>query len=83
MNIARNPNRNAGRATPAASKKQAKKFIRGKSGPAAARELVGVLINFDRELLDRITQAAREMGLNRSAFIVSAAAEKLRPLERA
>jgi hypothetical protein len=73
--IAKNPR-------PSAKDKKTDKFIRGSKASAPARKLVPVLINFNRELLDRITEAARESGLNRSAFIVSAAAEKLRAIER-
>jgi hypothetical protein len=74
MSIARKP-------TPITKETKTKRFIQG---PAAASdgklELQPVLINFDKALLGRIDSTARSMGLNRTAFIVSAAAEKLRSL---
>lgn len=70
MTIARNPRR-------ALKEKKVEKFINAKNGIIPARDLVPVVINFDRDLLERVTAGARRMGLNRSAFIVSAAAEKL------
>jgi hypothetical protein len=76
MTIARNPRR-----TPKTARdKKAEKFIRGKNGTPPPRELKAVPVNFDVGLLERIDLAARDLGLNRSAFIVSAAGEKLRSL---
>jgi hypothetical protein len=46
-----------------------------------ARNNVRVITGFDAEFLARLDRAARSMGLNRSAFIVSAVAERLRELE--
>jgi hypothetical protein len=60
-------------------------FIRnaGKTnGAGARRKLVPVWVNLDQELLDRVNDMAKVMGLNRSAFIVNAVAEKLRQLEQ-
>jgi hypothetical protein len=42
---------------------------------------VPVIINFDRALLERLDRRAKNMGLNRTAFVVNAAAEKLLQLE--
>ena len=71
MAIARNPIRNR---KPEIRDQQAEKFIRGNTGGAPPRELKPILINFEISLLDRIDAAARDAGLNRSAFIVGAVA---------
>lgn len=62
---------------------QAAEFIggAGKNGQAKL-ELRAITVNVDRELLERIDSMARLMGLNRSSFIISATAEKLRQLEQ-
>ena len=79
MAIARNPIRNRKTGT---GDKEAEQFIRGNNGGAPPRELKPILINFEISLLDRIDAAARDAGLNRSAFVVSAVSDKLRQLER-
>jgi hypothetical protein len=79
MTIARNPKKDV---DPARFK--AARFIRNAetAGAGAKRKLVPVWVNLDRELLDRVNGMAFAMGLNRSAFIVNAIAEKLRQLEQ-
>jgi post-segregation antitoxin (ccd killing protein) len=75
MTIARNPKKDV----------DAARFIRGArktDGAGARRKLVPVWVNLDQELLDRVNEMAKAMGLNRSAFIVNAVAEKLRQLEQ-
>jgi hypothetical protein len=72
MSIARKP-------TPINKESKAKKFIQGPADDGKL-ELQPVLINFDKALLARIDSTARSMGLNRTAFVVSAVAEKLRAL---
>jgi hypothetical protein len=75
MTIARNPKKDV----------QAARFIRGArktDGAGAKRNLVPVWLNFDQQLLERVHDMAKTMGLNRSAFIVNAVAEKLRQLEQ-
>jgi len=43
-----------------------------KTAPGSAgRDLVPVLINFERSFLARVDERARERGLNRSAFIIA------------
>ncbi|HEY2351963.1 MAG TPA: hypothetical protein VGH83_05600 [Candidatus Acidoferrum sp.] len=80
MTIAKKPAKKSAKETKAA------KFITdaGKNGRASQDrlDLVPVLVNFDRGLLTRVDAMAKEMGLNRTAFVVSASAEKLRALER-
>lgn len=64
---------------------KADKFMRaGAASPAAngTREFKPVLINFERNLLQRIDVLALKMGMNRSAFIVNAVAERVLKLER-
>jgi hypothetical protein len=65
---------------------KADKFMQaGAATPAAAngtREFKPVLINFERNLLQRIDALALKMGMNRSAFIVNAVAERVLKLER-
>jgi hypothetical protein len=64
---------------------KANRYIAAGSPPAvdakAPRDLVPVIINFDRNLLERLDRRAKSMGLNRTAFVVNAAAEKLLQLE--
>jgi hypothetical protein len=81
--IAKKPKLSNGGAT---TTTKANKFIAmGTAPPAngtAKRELRDVIIGFDRSLLERIDEKARQMGLNRTAFVVNAVAEKLIALER-
>jgi hypothetical protein len=76
MTIARNPKKHVD--------VDAARFIRKAKtdGAGARRKLVPVWVNLDQELLDRVNDMAKAMGLNRSAFIVNAVAEKLRQLEQ-
>lgn len=63
---------------------KANRYIAAGSPPPdvkAPRDLVPVIINFDRALLERLDRRAKNMGLNRTAFVVNAAAEKLLQLE--
>jgi hypothetical protein len=55
---------------------KADKFIHAGNGKAP-RDLVPVIISFDRDLLARLDRRAKSMGLNRTSFVVNAAAEKL------
>jgi hypothetical protein len=61
------------------------KFIAGGASangtPRGQFNLVRVAMNFDQELLNKVDQTARSMGLNRSAFIIIAVNEKLRQRE--
>jgi hypothetical protein len=75
MTIARNPKKDV----------DAARFIRNAdktNGAGAKRTLVPIWVKFDQELLDRVNGMAKAMGLNRSAFIVNAVAERLRHLEQ-
>jgi hypothetical protein len=64
---------------------KANRYIAAGSPPPAdvkaPRDLVPVIINFDRALLERLDRRAKNMGLNRTAFVVNAAAEKLLQLD--
>ena len=67
--------------TRAPKKKSATKFIgQAESEPAGRRRLVPVTVNFDIEFLERVDRVAKQMGLNRSAWLINAAAEKLHHL---
>ena len=46
------------------------------------RELRDVLIGFDRALLERIDRAAQNMGLSRTAFVVSSTAKAVMIFEK-
>jgi hypothetical protein len=70
---------------PKTSAAKAATFINAKApnGSAAVKlDRKPVLVNIDGALLERIDAMAREMGLNRSAFIINSVAEKLRALEQ-
>jgi hypothetical protein len=58
-----------------------RKFIQRDPESPARLDMVPVMLNLDRTLLERINDMARQMGLNRSAFIVYSVSEKLRSLE--
>lgn len=75
--------------SPPSKDSKASKFIRAGSGPAAAaspengrRELKPIVINFPLPLLERIDQAAGNMGLNRTAFVILAVNERVLKSER-
>jgi hypothetical protein len=57
-----------------------RKFIQRDPESPARLDMVPVMLNLDRTLLERINDMARQ-GLNRSAFIVYTVSEKLRSLE--
>jgi hypothetical protein len=59
------------------------KFLRGNGSAPPKLDRLPIMINFDRNFLDRIDRVAQEMGLNRTAFITNAVAEKLIVLEKA
>lgn len=77
MAIAKNPKRN----TPDATDQQAEAFISGAGQPAGASQKdqnkKPTMIRIAPDLLERIDRAAKRLGISRSAFIVSSAAEKL------
>ena len=82
MAIAKNPRRNR----PAHVETAAESFIAGAGqGPAAEKPRDGnrvpIMIRIDPNLLERIDKGAKRLGLTRSAFIVSSAAEKLELME--
>jgi uncharacterized protein (DUF1778 family) len=47
------------------------------------RDLVRVITRFERDLLQRVDAAAADQGLNRTAFVLNAVAERLRVLKAA
>jgi hypothetical protein len=77
MAIAKNPKRNA----PAVTDHQAEAFISGAGQQPGASQhdqnKKPTMIRIDPDLLERIDRAAKRLGISRSAFIVSSAAEKL------
>jgi len=81
MAIAKNPKRNQG----AATDREAEAFISGAGQPPAAKEREAnkkpTMIRIDPDLLERIDRGAKRLGISRSAFIVSSAAEKLERME--
>ena len=81
MAIAKNPKRNHN----AATDRDAEVFISGAGQQAPARERDAnkkpTMIRIAPDLLERIDRGAKRMGLSRSAFIVSSAAEKLERME--
>jgi hypothetical protein len=61
------------------------KFIAGAAANGAPRgqfNFQRIVTNFDQELLNRVDNLARGMGLNRSAFIIMAVSEKVRQMEK-
>ncbi len=76
MAIAKNPKRS----TLAPTERRADAFISG-AGRATDSETSEnkkpVMIRIAPEMLDRIDRAAKRLGISRSAFIVSSAAERL------
>jgi hypothetical protein len=82
MAIAKNPRRNRSANVETA----AETFIAGAGqGPAAEKQRdankVPTMIRIDPNLLERIDKGAKRLGISRSAFIVSSAAEKLEQME--
>jgi hypothetical protein len=83
MAIAKNPKRNQGVAT----EREAEAFISGAvlhvSGKGRDANKKPTMIRIDPDLLERIDRGAKRLGISRSAFIVSSAAEKLEKMESA
>jgi hypothetical protein len=80
MAIAKNPKRN----TDTSTDRQAEAFI-----SSAGQQLTDerdpnkkpIQVRIDPDILTRIDRAAKRLGISRSAFIVSSAAEKLERME--
>lgn len=83
MPIAKNPKRNR----PADAEQQAQAFISRVAAPAATEtpeedeNKKPIMIRCDPKLLDRIDQAAKRLGISRSAFFVSSAAIRVESME--
>ena len=83
MAIAKNPKRNS----TATSEQSAEAFISGAGKPPAnqedtARKLTqAITIRVDPDILARMDRAAKRLGITRTAFIVSSAAERLERME--
>lgn len=80
MAIAKNPKRS----TNAVDEKNAEAFISG----AGQHVLIDsdqnkkpIMIRVDPDILERIDKAAKRLGISRSAFVVSSAAERLERME--
>jgi hypothetical protein len=82
MAIAKNPRRKTSETD---ADRQAAAFISGAGQPADAATDDAVrrpiMVRFPPELLTRIDRAPKRLGLTRSAFIVSSAAERLERME--
>jgi hypothetical protein len=78
MAIARNPKQ----LRSASAESKAEAFISGaESADGANRNKRSTMIYVDPDLLARIDRAAKRLGISRSAFIVSSAAEKLERMD--
>jgi hypothetical protein len=81
MAIAKNPKRNLS----AAPEQVAEAFISGAGQSVAANDRdpnkKPTMIRIAPDLLQRIDRGAKRLGISRSAFIVSSAAEKLERME--
>ena len=91
MAIAKNPKRNL-TAVASNDERQAEAFISGAghqpgqvAPDPAPEEAAGnkkpIMVRVDPEMLKRFDLAAKRLGISRSAFIVSGAAEKLEKME--
>jgi hypothetical protein len=83
MAIAKNPKRNQN----AGGEREAEAFISGAGQQPAAKERdpnkKPTMIRIGPDLLERIDRGAKRLGISRSAFIVSSAAEKLERMDSA
>ena len=69
MAIAKNPKRKADKTTDA--------FISGASSRTQHTNKKPIMVRVDPELLERIDACAKRLGLSRSAFLVSSAAQRV------
>lgn len=79
MTIAKNPNGNA----PTVKERQAEAFISKAGKPAdwdGRENRKATMIRIPPDLLTKIGEGAKRLGISRSAFIVQSAAEKLERL---
>lgn len=80
MAIAKNPKRSPNKQ----SDQEAQAFISGAGAEGAGERDSNkkpIMVRVDPDILVRIDRAAKRLGLSRSAFIVSSAAEKLERME--
>ncbi len=80
MAIAKNPKRN----TNATDEKDAEAFISGagqQDTDTGDQNKKPIQVRIDPGILERVDRAAKRLGISRSAFIVSSAAEKLERME--
>ncbi len=79
MAIAKNPKRNQS----ATTDRQADAFISGAGQAVDERDQnkKPIMVRIDPDMLTRIDRAAKRLGISRSAFIVSSAAERLERME--
>jgi hypothetical protein len=79
MAIAKNPQRS----TAARAERDAKAFIAGagRHGHDETPNKQPIMIRIAPDLLERIDRAAKRLGLSRSAFLVSSAAERLERMD--
>ena len=93
MAIAKNPKRKINAANIVDREKEAEAFIsgagQGRPESVETQQTVveaepnkkPIMIRIDPEILQRIDKAAKRLGISRSAFIVSSAAERLERME--
>lgn len=67
MTIARNPKKKSDRK----AERDASKFIGGSADGAGGRDLVPVLMKFDRAFLGRLDAMAGMRGLSRTAYVIA------------
>ena len=85
MAIAKNPKRNQ----TATTDQEAEAFIAGAGQPFTAEPSTDepkpnkkpIMVRIDPAMVQRIDRAAKRLGISRSAFIVSSAAERLERME--
>ena len=80
MAIAKNPKRNPS----AKTERDAEAFISGVGQQAVEEQSENkkpVMVRIDPNMIERIDRAAKRLGISRSAFIVSSAAERLERME--
>jgi hypothetical protein len=82
MAIAKRPKRNLNDS----EEKKAEAFINGAgTGKGGEEEAAGgkkpILVRIESELLERITKAAKRLGISRAAFIVSSTVRELERME--
>ncbi len=91
MAIAKNPKSNFSAVSNVVDEEKADAFVKAAGQPPATDEnpkettptnKKPIMVRVDPELLKRFDQGAKRLGITRSAFLVSSAAEKLEKMEQ-